>query len=299
MLRGGENLDLRSNNVLCLFSMTAAPAAAETAQTPAPAPAPAPAPDAAAALTARGLARLDELADIGMTFARALGRIAQAAVAAAETETPEPTPELNDAALAFARVARAVRMTVGLQAKIDRERQARADRLAAEQAEKDAEEAVVLEERRATANLRRAMTRFIVQTAIEAEERDEDEVEQLFEGLDARLAEYGDDPLDFEAVHVESTAYAIAKDLGVDPGPDWWEEGWQIQSPPPTQRGGGGGEERRLAQRAGCDRQGFGDRREERLSEAEAGPNGGGGGEEGLSGSGGAPAPRPQAPRSG
>jgi hypothetical protein len=205
--------------------MTAAPAAAEIE---------APATDPAAELVACGLAQLAELAGIGMTFARALGRIAQAAVEQADGETPEPTPELNDAALAFSRISRAVRMTVGLQAKIVRERQARADRIAAELAVKDAEEAQILEERRAKANLRKAMTRFIVQTAIEAEERDEDELDQLFEGLDARLGEIGDDPLDFEEVHVESTAYAIAQDLGVDPGPDWWEEGWQI-SPPPTQ----------------------------------------------------------------
>jgi hypothetical protein len=84
------------------------------------------------------------------------------------------------------------------------------------------------------------MTRFIVQTAIEAEERDEDELEQLFAGLDARLAEYGDDPLGFEEVHVKATAWAIAKDLGVDPGPEWWEDGWRF-SPPPQRSCGGGG----------------------------------------------------------
>jgi hypothetical protein len=218
-------------------------AAAEPAQTPAP--------DEAAAAIAQGLAHLAELAQIGMSFARALGRVAQAAVEQADGGAPEPTPELADAALAFSRVARAVRMTVGLQAKIVRDRQARADRIAADKAARDEEEAVILQERRAKATLRKAMTRFIVQTAIEAEERDEDEVDDLFAGLDARLAEYGDDPLDFEEVHVKSTAWAIAKALGVDPGPDWWEEGWQFQSPPPRlQRGGG--EDRAPSEQRSC-----------------------------------------------
>jgi hypothetical protein len=244
--------------------MSATPAAAET-QTPAP--------DEAAALVAQGLAQLSELAQIGMTFARALGRIAQDAVEQANGETPEPTPALNDAALAFSRVSRAVRMTVGLQAKIVRDRQARADRIATEKAVKDAEDARVLEERRVKANMRRAVTRYVVQTAIEAEERDADETDRLFEGLDARLHEIGDDPLDFEEIHVKDTAYAIARDLGVDPGPDWWQEGWQY-SPPPRNPSPERGRMGPVAKQ-----------REDGVTD--------------LSGSGAASAPPPQTPRSG
>ena len=230
---------------------------------------PAPATDPAAEAMARALAHLDELAGIGMTFAHALGRIAQAAVDEADGETPGMAPGLADAALAFSHVSRAVRMTVGLQAKILRERQARADRLAADKAVKDAEAAQILEERRAKGGLRRAMTRFIVRTAIEAEEREEDEVDRLFEGLNARIAEIGDDGLDFEDVHIKDTAFAIAKDLGADPGSEWWEEGWGISSPPPKRSFGGGG------------------------------PRSGGGGKEGLAGSGAASDPPPQMAPSG
>jgi hypothetical protein len=198
--------------------------------------------DEAAEMVACGLAQLSELAGIGMAFARALGRIAEAAIEAApEGEAPEVTPQLSDAALAFSRISRAVRMTVGLQSRILRDRQARADRLAAEKAVKDAEEAEMLHERRVKGNLRRAMTRFIVQTAIEAEERDDEDWDRLVEGLDERLGQLGEDGLAFEHIHVKDTAYAIAKDLGLDPGEDWWREKWLIDPPPAAAAAGGGG----------------------------------------------------------
>src|SRR5687767_8630850 len=82
----------------------------------APSPAAAPATDARA-LIERQLAMLTRLAEIGMEIAEACGREAVAAPGAGEgaAQTPE---RLRDPGLAFARVARAVRMTIALQSRL-------------------------------------------------------------------------------------------------------------------------------------------------------------------------------------
>jgi hypothetical protein len=129
-------------------------------------------------------------------------------------------------------MARAVRMTVGLHAKIRKDRQAREEKQAADQAVLDEAAAEALEDRRRTGNLRRAMTRYIAQTAIEAEERDAPESERLLTRLDERLDHGRPDALDFEHVDVKSFAYALCREMGVDPGPDWWMDGWGIDAPP-------------------------------------------------------------------
>ncbi|HEX4261274.1 MAG TPA: hypothetical protein VHY76_09245 [Acetobacteraceae bacterium] len=69
-----------------------------------------------AARTARHLAMLRELAEIGMALARALG---EQALAAPQAEAPDPpAPPRADPGLAFARVARAVRQCIALEARI-------------------------------------------------------------------------------------------------------------------------------------------------------------------------------------
>jgi hypothetical protein len=176
------------------------------------------------------LAALRELGDLCLELARLAAGKAKA-VLMAEEAAPEPEKAAApDPVRRFERIARAVRLCVGLHDKLLHRRQARTDRLAAV---RDAAAAEKLEDRRLTGGLHRAMTHFIVETAIEAEERDRETVDQMFRGLEARLIQIGEDPADFDEIHVKSTAYAIAKDIGADPGRDWWFDGWKIEVPEP------------------------------------------------------------------
>ncbi len=88
---------------------------------------PTPPEEAAAERTARHLAMLRELAEIGMALARALGQQALVALAPPAPETPEPAPappSRIDPGLAFARVARVVRQIIALEARIVADRDA-------------------------------------------------------------------------------------------------------------------------------------------------------------------------------
>ncbi len=90
---------------------------------------PTPPEEPAAERTARHLAMLRELAEIGMALARALGQQALAALAPPAAETPEPAPAPTppsriDPGLAFARIARVVRQIIALEARIIADRDA-------------------------------------------------------------------------------------------------------------------------------------------------------------------------------
>jgi hypothetical protein len=122
-------------------------------------------------------------------------------------------------------------MTVGLHARIRRNLEVQAERKVAEQAVRDEAAAEAIVDRRRTGALRRAMTRFIAQTAIEAEEREASEVDFLFSALDEHLDRGRADPIDFEHVDVKRLALAICRELGVDPGADWWRDGWGVEAP--------------------------------------------------------------------
>lgn len=107
------------------------------APAPAPAPAPSGAPASARALLERQQAMLSRLAEIGMEFAEALGRQARDAGASLDPDddadagldtdaapapaAPADPAYLRDAGLAFARVARSVRMTIALQSRLARD----------------------------------------------------------------------------------------------------------------------------------------------------------------------------------
>jgi hypothetical protein len=152
---------------------------------------------------------------------------------AAHEDAPQPKGG-GDPVLAFSRIACAVRMTVGLHAKIRKDQKARADRQAAEQAIQAAEDFEALEVRRRQGRLRRAMSHYIVTTAIEAEERDAPEVERLIEEAHRRYDALAPnrDVADFADIDVKETAATIARSLGVDPGPDCWTNGWRLDAPP-------------------------------------------------------------------
>jgi hypothetical protein len=182
------------------------------------------------------LESLRELGDLCMRLARVSAAAAEDALSKAVDKDAPPSPKgAPDPVQAFARISRAVRMTVGLHAKIRKDRQVRVERRAADAAADAAQAAEALEDRRRQGRLRRAMAHFIVATAIEAEEREAPEVERLIEAAHRRLDAMAPnrDVADFAEIDVKATAFAIAKALGVDPGPDWWIDSWRADAPPP------------------------------------------------------------------
>ena len=155
----------------------------------------------------RQLARLDRLAEIGMEIAEAAGR--QAAQAAPESPQggSEPAP-LRDPALAYARVARAVRMTIALQSS-----------LAKDLADLDRTEAQAAATQ---VRARRARLHRLVEQAIEAEHAgdedfDDDEVERLSRDAWEALAD-ADDGADFAGCAPFAEVVArICDDLRLSP----------------------------------------------------------------------------------
>jgi hypothetical protein len=177
------------------------------------------------------LASLRRVGELCLELTELAAARARDALAGAPADAGDEAPRAGpDPVRAFAQLTRAVRMTVGLHARIRRERELRKERRDAEQGARDAEARAELEDRRRTGNLRRAMTQFIARTAIEAGEREDDEVDRLMAEADARLCEGRADPIDFERVEVKPLAYSICQSIGVDPGPDWWREGWMIDT---------------------------------------------------------------------
>jgi hypothetical protein len=154
-------------------------------------------PDAAACgdgaarpLAERQIEALGELVDIGLKIARAIER--QVDAAAAE---PTSAADLNAAAIAYARAARAVRQAVMLQGRL------RADRDAW----------------KAKAGSLRSRLTWIVRRAVEDEHDDAERVERLVAEAAERLEQerYGD----VLTRPVEAVLAGICKDLGLDP--DW------------------------------------------------------------------------------
>jgi hypothetical protein len=134
---------------------------------------------------------LQELAEIGMVMARNLRDQAAA------------DPQV-DLALTFARIARAVRQTLALHAKLDAD--AKADLLRAA---------------RARVASRKVQVQHLVEAAIDAETEDADGA--LLGRLYERLADADD--CDFTDKSVPEIVAAICRDLGVPFDPDVWQDG--------------------------------------------------------------------------
>ena len=178
---------------------------AQVASHPVPAQSPgADGPAQARALIERQLAMLSRLAEIGMEIAEAAGR--QATGAAGESDAPFRT----DPALAYARVARAVRMTIALQSRLAK------DLSELDQAEGKSEAARVA--------ARRSRLHRLVEQAIEAgragdEDFDEDEIERLSSDAWERLTDAADEA-DFAGCAPFAEVVArICEDLQLSP--DW------------------------------------------------------------------------------
>jgi hypothetical protein len=186
-----------------------------TAQTAAP-----PAPEAAAsprALIERQLQMLGQLAEAGLNLALAIERRATA-----QDPALQAAP-LEAAALAYARTARAVRLTLALQAKVINDLQA-LDRAAGSElynARCNAER-----EARHHAAQRQARVQRLVARVIEAEVADPAKADRLAEEAAERL-EHDDIYGDLKTKTVGEIVALICRDLGLSPDwSRWAQEAW-------------------------------------------------------------------------
>jgi hypothetical protein len=164
---------------------------------------------ACAAAGARQTRMLEELSEIAMDLARALG--AQALAVAAE----DP-PRAAELSLAFTRMARTVRQTLALEARLRQQVEARDLRLEAERRTRAA---------RAANNQRKLQVAEIAREAIEAGVADDGVGEALAE-LYERL---GDDEVDFTDRPIGALVAKICRDLGVSPDwSQWAAEAWAV-----------------------------------------------------------------------
>ena len=152
----------------------------------------------------RHLRILQELADIGMELVRAVK---------ARALDPEADPAATaELVLTFSRIARAVRQTVALEARIDRDRQA----AAVERAERRVRETLD------RALRHKARVRDLVERAIDSEASGA-AAEDLLLDLDERL-EDADDLAGFADRPVAEIVARICRDLGVAPPPNLWDD---------------------------------------------------------------------------
>jgi hypothetical protein len=152
--------------------------------------------------TERHLRLLAELAELGMTLARTV--VAQA----------EEAPSVGDPGLMLSRIARAVRQTLALEAKLAEDHQVRRQR-----------------ETRELGFRRQAKVRRIVEQAIEAD-ADDSEIDNLLCDLNERLDDRDD--TDFTDRPLIEVVAAICRDLGVTFDPSLWQdEDWAIEDPSP------------------------------------------------------------------
>ena len=170
---------------------------------PDPAPAPEPATAPARALIEGQMAMLTRLAQVGMELVEAVGREAKTAPV--------------EAGLAFARVARAVRMTIALQSRLAK------DLAALDRADHMAEKARTTRRRIRLSQLVEDAARAKIAAQREAgarfwadEDAIEDEIEQLSSEAYERLIDAQDE--DFSGRPLGEAATEICKDLGLSPG---------------------------------------------------------------------------------
>jgi hypothetical protein len=196
---------------------------------PTPAPADAPTADARARIEGQ-LAMLDRLSQIGMEIAEACGREAKAAPNAGEARA---------VGLIFARVARAVRMTIALQSRLAKDLAAldRADGLAqaAQRSRRRVRLSRLVEDaaRASVAARREAGHQYWAD-----EDAIEDEIEQLSSEAYERLVDAEED--DLSGLSFGEAAAAICNDLGLSP--DWTARLLAAADPTsPTRSVAGGG----------------------------------------------------------
>jgi hypothetical protein len=180
--------------------------------------------EAIEARTAQQFATLAALTRIGLKVARVVERVADATEPAEPPATdPEPPPDgqmAADLALAYSRVARAVRANLTQETKITQEHRSRAERDGRETA------------RRARL---KGKVRRVVSQLIETE-YDPDDHEEFHDNLEDCLDEFDNDP-DFASRSVGEVVASVCTDLSLVPDWDLWQyEIWgakEIRTRPP------------------------------------------------------------------
>jgi hypothetical protein len=178
-----------------------------------------PAPAPARSQIETQMAMLTRLAEIGMEIAEACGREAKAAPSVGEARAVGPV---------FARVARAVRMTIALQSRLMK------DLTALDRADDLAERARTTRRRIRLSRLVEDAARAAVAAKREAghqywdEDAAEDEIEQLSSEAYERLVDAEDDEFTAGAFH--EVVAGIVKDLGLSP--DWAARVTAATAPP-------------------------------------------------------------------
>jgi hypothetical protein len=162
--------------------------------------------ESAEARTARHLRGLAELGEIGLELARLVRR-------QAEAQAADPDGAVDEhLGLVFARIARAVRQTFALEARLADERRT----------------AQAAETRR-HAERRKTKVRTAVERVLDAEP-DQGDAENLFYDLTERLETDYDDA-DFADRPVGELVARICRDLGVTPDWSLWQdEAWAIEA---------------------------------------------------------------------
>jgi hypothetical protein len=176
---------------------------------------------AAIARAERRLAILAELTEIGMAMARDLGR------QTAQPPTPDSHAPPRDPADGFARLSRALRLTLVLEARLDAEL-AKLRAGVAIDVETWREAAAVRAEKLAqteSAAHRRAIERA-VETAVESEIAERDERLACYEALNERL-EWDEAYRDLESMTFTEAVQHLCADLNLSPDwSRWTDEGW-------------------------------------------------------------------------
>jgi len=166
----------------------------------------------------RQLRLLEELADVGMRLVRSLDRQVAAQAAQAETGEPAVAPLWGggDVALVFSRLARAVRQTLALEAKLDEDRRAREDGREVKRAEERAQ--AVREQQRQ----QKLVVKRIVERGIESVAATDYHADDLQDQLAERLEDGKD--WDFADWPLAAIVGRICRDIGMAFDPSLWEE---------------------------------------------------------------------------
>ena len=188
-----------------------------------PAPAKAEAADPREMRAERRLAMLGLLTDIGMQLARDLSRRVGEAM-----QDGEPL-DGGAVALEFSRLSRAVRQTIGLEARLDQDREALARMFEAERAARDQARAERIEGRRAA-------VQDAVEDAITKAGGGNRKTDALFDALEARMEDPREDD-DFADLPMSELVGRICAALGVTvdwdlwKNTDWAAEEWRAALP--------------------------------------------------------------------
>ena len=199
-------------------------------------------PDPAILRAERRLQMIEELAQIGMDLARALHRQAMAPIEPTDsanstaTDASEASPSRADSAfdpsVAFARISRAIRMTLALEARTDEALRALRAGVAADvERRRFKERDLATSEAMAQDEARREAVERAVCEAAEREIEDEDALSDIYDALHERM---GDDEAyyDLGNLPIRETVERLCADLELSP--DWgrWEdEGWAPDPP--------------------------------------------------------------------